>query len=126
MERLSCGLLVQGLQVRQLLLECGHVRDAGHIRVVVRVVTHNVALCRHAADDVGSRFDHMPHHKEGGGGIVLFQGVQYGLCAAVLISAVKGEVEDLLAGIPQVVGAVLGQVLRRGIAHWGFPLCGEG
>ncbi|CAN3971772.1 Stage 0 sporulation A-like protein, partial [Dysosmobacter welbionis] len=83
-ERLSCGLLVQGLQVRQLLLECGHVRDAGHIRVVVRVVAHNVALCRHAADDVGSRFDHMPHHKEGGGGIVLFQGVQYGLCAAVL------------------------------------------
>ena len=68
----------------------------------------------------------MPHHKEGGGGIVLFQGVHYGLCAAVLISAVKGEVEDLLAGIPQVVGAVLGQVLRRGIAHWGFPLCGEG
>lgn len=67
----------------------------------------------------------MPHHKEGGGGIVLFQGVQYGLCAAVLISAVKGEVEDLLAGIPQVVGAVLGQVLRRGIAHWGFPSVGK-
>ena len=40
---------------------------------------------------------------------------------AVLISAVKGEVEDLLGRVPHIVGVVLGQGLGGGVAHRGFP-----
>ena len=94
--------------------------------MVEGVVAHDVALLRHAADDVRSGLHHVAHHEEGGRGAVLFQGVQNGLRVAVFISAVKGQVEDLLAGVPQVVGVVLGQVLRGDVARRGFSLRGEG
>ena len=76
--------------------------------MVVGVVAYDVSLRRHAADDVRGGFDHVPHHEEGRRSAVLFQRVQNGLGVAVFVAAVKGEVNDLLAGVPHIPGIVLG------------------
>ena len=94
--------------------------------MVIGVVAHDVALLGHAPDDVRSGLHHVPHHEEGGGSVVLFQGVQDLLRIAVLIAAVEGEVDDLVAGIAQEPGVMLRQLLRRGVAHGGLALVGEG
>ena len=94
--------------------------------MVVGVVAHDVPLRRHAADDVRCRFDHIAHYEEGGGGIVLFQRVQNGFRVAVFIAAVKGQVNDLLAGVTQIPGVVLGQILHGGVANRRLPLHGKG
>ena len=57
---------------------------------------------------------------------MLFERVQNGLRVAVLIAAVKGEVDDLLPGVPQIPGVVLCQFLPGGVAHRGLALDGEG
>ena len=125
-KRFPSGLLVEVRQAIQLLLEGRLVRNGGHVRVVEGVVAHDVALLRHAADDVRGGFDHVAHHEEGRRGVVLFQGVQDLFRIAVLIAAVKGQIDDLLGRIPQEPGVVLGQVLRAGVAHGGLALLGEG
>ncbi len=123
---LAGGLLVQLFQARQLLLECGLIGDAGHIRVVVGVVAHNVALIRHTADDVRGRLHHVPDHKECRRGVVLFQCVQDLLRITVFIPTVEGEVDHLFPSVAQIVGPVLGQILHRGIADGRGPLRLEG
>ena len=94
--------------------------------MVVGVVAYDVPLCRHAADDVRRGFDHVPHHKEGRRGIVLFQRVQNRFGIAVFIAAVKREVNDLPDGVPHVPRIVLRQKFRRGIADRRLPLLREG
>ena len=123
---LAGGLLEEGLQGLQLLLESGLVADGGHIRVVIGVVAHHVPLRHHAADQVRGGLDHVARHKEGRRGVVLFQRVQNGGGIAVFIAAVKGEVDHLLTGIAQVIGVVLGQFLHSGISHGRLALGGEG
>ena len=90
------------------------------------VVAHDVALLRHAADDVRGGLHHVPHHKEGGGGMVLFQSIQDFFRIAVFITTVKGQVDDLLPGVAQVIGVVFRQVLRCGVAHGGLPFIWKG
>ena len=94
--------------------------------MVVGVVANDVALCRHAADNVRSGLNHVAHHEEGRRGIVFFQGVQNGLRIAVFVAAVEGEVDDLLAGVPYVPSVVRRQKFRSGVAHGGQALLGKG
>ena len=93
---------------------------------MVGVIAHDVSLIDHALDNVRGGLDHMAHHEERGGGVVLFQSVQNGLGVAVFIAAVKGQVNDFFAGIPQIVGAVLGQIFRGGVAHRGCAFLRKG
>ena len=118
--------LVQRGQAVQFLLKGRLVADGGHIRVMAGVIAHDVALRRHPADDVRRGFNHISHHKERGGGVVLFQSIQDGFGVPIFITAVEGEVDDLFGRVAQVVGVVPGQFLRRGIAHRGLSLVGEG
>ena len=102
--------------------------------MVVGVVAHDVAFGGHAADDVRCGLDHVAHHEEGGGDIVLFQRVQNLLRVAVLIAAVEGQVDDLLGCVPQVISIVFCQVHRCCVADGGgtfrlegqTPVCGGG
>lgn len=89
--------------------------------MVEGVVAHDVPLLNHTADQVGGGLDHVSHYKEGGRGLMVLQHVQDLGGVAVLISAVKGEVEDLLGRVPHIVGVVLGQGLGGGVAHRGSP-----
>ena len=120
------GLLIQRRQRIQLLLEAVFIGNGGHIRVVVGVVAYDVSLRRHPADDVRGGFDHVAHHEEGRWSAVLFQRVQNGLGVAVFVAAVKGEINDLLTGVPHIPGVILGEKVRCGIANGGFVLCGKG
>ena len=122
----ACGLLVELRQAVQLLLKGGLVGDGGHVRVVEGVVAHDVPLLSHAADYVGGSLDHIAHHEKGGGGAVLFQCIQNGVGIAILIAAVKGEIDDFLGRVPQKAGVVFGQLLRAGVAHGGLTLLREG
>ena len=94
--------------------------------MVEGVVAHDVTLLSHAADYVGGSLDHIAHHEKGGGGAVLFQCIQNGVGIAILIAAVKGEIDDFLGRVPQKAGAVFGQLLRAGVAHGGLALLREG
>ena len=89
--------------------------------MVEGVVAHDVPLLNHTADQVGGGLDHVSHYKEGGRGLMVLQHVQDLGGVAVLISAVKGEVEDLLGRVPHIIGVVLGQGLGGGVAHRGLP-----
>ena len=80
--------------------------------MVERVVAYDMALGGHAADNVRRALDHVAHHEESGRRMVLFQGVQNFLRVSVFVPAVKGEIDDFLSGIAQIVGVILSQVLH--------------
>ena len=90
------------------------------------MISHDVSLLRHAADNIRRGLDHIAHDKEGGRSPVLFQRVQNLLRVSVFVAAVKGQVDHLLGGVAHKTGVVPGQLLRRGVSHRAVPLGLEG
>ena len=120
------GLPVQHLQRGQLLGEGLLLRDGGHVRVVVGVVAHDMALRRHPPDHLRGGLHHMPHHEESRRGAVLLQHIQYPLRIAVLVAAVEGEVDHLFLRVPHVVRVVGRQLPGPRIAHRSLSLLWKG
>ena len=94
--------------------------------MVVGVVAYDVSLRRHPTDDVRGGFDHVAYHEESRRSAVLFQRVQNDLGVAVFVAAVKGEINNLLTGVPYIPGVILGEKVRCGIADGCFVLRREG
>lgn len=89
--------------------------------MVVGMIPHRVAFLHHPLDKIRAGFDIIAHHKKGGLGVVLFQRVENRRRIAVFIPRIKGEVDGFFRGIPEIVGIVLPEILRRGVADGGSP-----
>ena len=71
------------------------------------VVAYSVAFCHHTFYQIRAGFQIITNQKESGRGMMLFQGIEDGFCVPIFISGIKGEVEDGLGGIGNVMGLEL-------------------
>ena len=81
------------------------------------VVAHNVTLLHHPPDQVRVALYVVANQEKGGAHLMLFQGVQHLFRAAVFVARVKGQIQHLFPGIPQVGGVVLPQLLHPRGSH---------
>ena len=114
-----CHLPEQRRHIVHFFLERRLIRNLGHIRMMICMIAHRMAVLHHAPGDVRRRLQKMPHHEEGGRGIVFFQRVQDRFRVAVLVAAVKSQIDHLLLPFPAVVRIVLGK-LRHGCVPGGL------
>ena len=89
------------------------------------MVAHGVSFGHHTFDQVGAGLNVVSYQEKCGVDIVLFQGVQDGGGIPVFISRVKGQVNHLILRILGIVGIVLFQIIRSGIADGHLSLARE-
>ena len=82
---------------------------------MVCMIADTVAILYHALYDLRSGFQKMAYHKKRGRSVMLFQSIQNGLRIAVLIAAVKGQINDLLLALSAKIRIVFLQLLGGGV-----------
>ena len=113
---LADGFLVKRFQVGQLLGKGRLVRKPAHVVVVHGVVAHGVPLGDHPPHQIRALPDVISHQEEGGGNLLLLQGVQNFGGAAVFVSGVKGQIQHLFVGVADIRRLILAQLILPGVA----------
>ena len=71
------------------------------------MVAHDVSLFDHSLHQIRAGGDKVAYHKEGGGSVMFFQGIQDCGRVSVFIAAVKGEINDFFLCVFCIISIVL-------------------
>ena len=104
------------LETVQLCRKRALIRNAGHIRMVQRMIAHNMPFCGHALYEIRCGINKVSHHEKAGRRVMLFERIQNSRRAAVLVARVERQVDGLFARITDVKRVVLPQFLGGDIA----------
>ena len=89
---------------------------------MVRMIADNMPLFRHPAHQGRLRFQIVPHHKKRRRDLMRLQHIQNFFRLAAFIARIKGQINDRLFRISQILCMILGERLAVGIAHRRLPL----
>ena len=84
-----------------------------------------MSIFDHALDQLRILFNIIAHQEESRRGVVGFQCVQNLLRAAVFVSCVEGQIDDLFRCVAQIGGIVFQQPVIAGVADGRLALRGE-
>ena len=104
---LSGHFLKQTADCIELFLKRLFVRDCRHIRMMIGVISHRVSLCNHPFDQFRRTLQKMSHDKKSSRCIVFFECIQNCSCVAILIAAVKCEIDHLFLFTSYIIGIIL-------------------
>ena len=104
------------LETVQLRRKRALIRNAGHIRMVQRMVAHDMPLRCHALYEFRCGINKVAHYEKAGRRVMLFERIQNSRRAAVLVARVKRQVDGLSARVTDVKRIVLPQFLGGDIA----------
>ena len=88
--------------------------------MVFCVVPHDVAFFCHSFDHVRSGIQKITGNEKSGRYLFLFQSVKDRSCKTILISAVKGKIQNLLFCVFGIVGMMSRQFFNGGVAGGKF------
>ena len=103
------------LETVQLRRKRALIRNAGHIRMVQRVIAHNMPFCGHALYEIRCGINKVSHHEKSRQARYAFERIQNSRRAAVLVARVERQVDGLFR-VTDVKRVVLPQFLGGDIA----------